>query len=146
MGSSNVSVSWMPPPLSVLEIDDCPSATAWVAALIRPSDKTPSILDIPTQLTTAYLRSMIPQNWTDQPSDSDLKIWSVQLFDNQSAITDPAYESWHQKLIDFPLNDCGTKICEKLDWQGDPDVSGIGVSATSINQSSLGRDLMLVNR
>lgn len=84
---------------------------------------------------------MIPQNWTDPPSQSDLVIWSVQLFDGGAANnTDPSYKAWHDNLIRFPLTDCGTQICNNIDWQGDPDVSGIGVSATFINEILFGWD------
>lgn len=88
-------------------------------------------LDIPTQLTTDYLRLMIPQNWTE-PSTADLIIWSVKLFGVQDAEADPDYEPWVEKMSNFPFTGCKKTICSKLDWQGDPDVSGIGVSQTSV--------------
>ncbi|KAK7753835.1 hypothetical protein SLS62_004201 [Diatrype stigma] len=109
MGSPNESASWVPPPLSMLEINDCTSGTDWVAALIRSSDNS-SMLDIPTQLTTAYLRSMIPQNWTSQPSKKDLVDWSYELLDEQAGSLDPEYVSWRKQLTEFPLKGCGQDI------------------------------------
>ncbi len=131
MDSLNISISWTPPPLSSLMVDNCDAATEWAAALIRAGNGTWLALSIPMNITTAYLRSMIPRNWTSQPTTPDLLVWSFNLWGPESP-EGPEYDQWLDKAASLPINHCGSQICRKLDWQGDPDVSGIGVRATSI--------------
>lgn len=130
MDSVNVSTSWTSPPLSSLNVYNCDVATPWAAAFMKLGNDTARTLDIPTKLTVAYLRSMIPQNWTSQPSDTDVIIWSFKLFGANNSQADPEYTEWYKRVVEFPLYDC-ERICSELEWQGDPDVSGIGVSDIS---------------
>lgn len=140
MDSSNISTSWQPPPLSSLYVHDCEAGTSWLAEFMRVktqngTNATVNILtDIPMNLTTTYLRSMIPPNWTQPSSSADLIVWSIQLWGHApEPRTNLEYEEWYNKTISFPVSAeaCDHAICAKLGWQGDPDVSGIGVGCCS---------------
>ena len=124
------STSWEPPPLSTLNVSDCESATSWAAAYIFARTNNKTSLDVPVPLMNYYLRSMIPRN-ISQPSELELTAWSLDLFNDPSkGENSPEYKDWFDKAWDLPITQCDRTICTKIEWEGDPDVSGIGVRST----------------
>lgn len=77
----------------------------------------------PVNVVLDFLGSLVPNNWT-QPTQGDLLLWYLELFEYLNAdglVT-------INKITLFALSDCGSKICPNLDFSGDGDLSGIGVS------------------
>ena len=129
MGSPNDS--WIAPSLSELDISksNCELATTWAAAYIQALTKKKTLVDVSTVLMNDYLRSMIPPN-SSQPSDADLTLWTLRLVGKTHEYEEsPEYDQWFNSTLYKPIMGCEGSICKKLDWQGDPDVSGIGVSS-----------------
>lgn len=114
--ASNLTVSWSPPPLTELNYTNCTAASAYVASSVT-LNKT---LDIGYYATFNFLRSLVPLNWTDYPSDGDLLLW----FESWDLETDN--EVFNKSLV--MVEQCGRGICEFLPLEGDPDLAGIGVS------------------
>lgn len=137
MGSLNATIAWTPPPLSSLKISHCEPATDWAAEYIRALRKNKTLIDVPMPLMNNYLLSMIPQNGT-RPSESDLTLWSLDLFGKSREYAGkPEYDRWFNSTLYEPIVRCNHTICKKLDWGGDPDVSGIGVKFIRPFQSVL---------
>lgn len=130
--AGSVSASWEIPPYSWLNISDCDRIAPWMADLlvamsdpdVRPSiSKTYMGGTIPIQIVLDFLGALVPNNWT-QPGTGDLLLWykdfwTVFEVDNAAIFDD---------LFSFSLFECGSKVCPNLDFSGDSDLSGIGVS------------------
>ena len=80
-----------------------------------------------------YLQSMIPQT-TTPPPELDLMAWSLDLFDDSKSGRGPEYDSWFEKVWSLPIKGCSQMVCKKIEWEGDPDVSGVGVRPVWMSQ------------
>lgn len=142
-GAVKVSAAWTAPPVSWLVLNNCDVATDWAAAAGQIISSNTTSDDVAVGIVAEYLESMIPSNWTDKPSDADLAVWYINYFNNETLLDfnngTNALTDFLDDMFDFPIFECGTTICSKLDWEGDPDVSGVGVSraAPSILQPSV---------
>lgn len=124
MPNATVSVSWTPPPPEWLVYDNCSAAAPWLArysSMYENGDL--SWTGVPIELAINYLRSMIPANWT-RPTDADLLTWYEERTGGleSGGVTMAA-------MVEFPLSTCGEELCHRLQWQGDPDLAGVGVSS-----------------
>lgn len=123
MPNATVSVSWTPPPPEWLVYDNCSAAAPWLArysSMYENGDL--SWTGVPIELAVNYLRSMVPANWT-RPTDADLLTW----YEERTAGLESGGVTM-TAMIEFPLSTCGEELCHRLQWQGDPDLAGVGVS------------------
>lgn len=114
-----VNASWEYPPPSQLNISSCDGITPWFASLLQAEVNLGNLDDIPISTSLAFLESLVPNNWT-QPTSSDLMLWYLDIgsyFDNNTL----------SKILVYPVTSCGSQVCPYLDWDGDSDLSGIGV-------------------
>lgn len=121
--NATVSVQWTPPPAAWLVYNNCSAGAQWLAAYSSNyKNDVISWTGVSMDLVSNYLRSMIPSNWT-RPTDAELLAWYQQRSGGleQGGV---AYTA----MIDFVLDDCDHAICSRLEWQGDPDLAGVGVS------------------
>lgn len=141
------SIDWQAPPLSALNFDPnnktvCAAAGAWKAASVSVFQGESIV--ITADYVTKYLKAILPANATP-PNDWTLLHWyndyiMTELTANltNTASTDAANSSLPipgsllEKLSAFPLLNCTIDVCKNLDWVGDPDVSGRGVSIRSL--------------
>lgn len=119
-----VNATWSPPPAAWLNFTNCSAAAAWLAAYGQLYEDEGSLWDgVSFDIVIGYLGSMIPRNWT-KPTDANLLVWYHEknyFRDNNALLMD---------MINFPLSKCSAQVCPKLQWEGDPDLTGVGVSAT----------------
>lgn len=125
MADWSVNASWEVPPQSWLNISDCDAISPWIAHIFVTASGTASSdasghNDILVRIVVEFLTSLVPSHWT-QPTDGDLLLWYLDFFDYID-------EDRIQGIIMFSLQNCGPKICPKLGFSGDSDLSGIGVS------------------
>lgn len=118
-----VNATWSPPPVAWLNFTNCSAAAAWLAAYGQLYEDEGSLWDgVSFDIVIGYLGSMIPRNWT-KPTDANLLVWYHEknyFRDNNALLMD---------MINFPLAKCSAQVCPKLQWEGDPDLTGVGVSA-----------------
>lgn len=127
MLNATVSTYWTPPPPEWLVYDNCSAAAPWLArysSLYGNGDL--SWTGVTIELAVNYLRSMIPGNWT-QPNDAELLAWYLERTGGleHDGVTMNA-------MINFTLTECGEELCHRLQWQGDPDLAGVGVSCSQV--------------
>lgn len=112
-----LNVSWTPPPVSQLVVNnnDCTYASQFVAAELQTENES-----APIDAIVNFLGSLVPDTWTDEPTDAGLVLWYYS-WDESTAedILEMAKES--------VLESCGTAICPFLQIEGDPDLAGLGV-------------------
>lgn len=117
-----VNATWSPPPAAWLNFTNCSAAAAWLAAYGQLYEDEGSLWDgVSFDIVIGYLGSMIPRNWT-KPTDANLLVWYHEknyFRDNNALLMD---------MINFPLSKCSAQVCPKLQWEGDPDLTGVGVS------------------
>lgn len=136
-----VNATWSPPPAAWLNFTNCSAAAAWLAAYGQLYEDEGSLWDgVSFDIVIGYLGSMIPRNWT-KPTDANLLVWYHEknyFRDNNALLMD---------MINFPLSKCSAQVCPKLQWEGDPDLTGVGVSTASSNvaQSNLPIKLTCAN-
>ncbi|KAI7775418.1 hypothetical protein LA080_006841 [Diaporthe eres] len=115
-----VNATWSPPPVAWLNFSNCSAATAWLAAYGQLYEDEGSLWDgVSFDIVIGYLGSMIPRNWT-RPTDANLLVWYHEknyFRDNNALLMD---------MINFPLSNCSAQVCPKLQWEGDPDLTGVG--------------------
>lgn len=142
-----VNASWSPPPAAWLNFTNCSAAAAWLAAYGQLYEDEGSLWDgVSFDIVIGYLGSMIPRNWT-KPTDANLLVWYHEknyFRDNNALLMD---------MINFPLSKCSAQVCPKLQWEGDPDLTGVGVSrkicslrtniACANHNGELGYDVLL---
>jgi hypothetical protein len=82
---------------------------------------------IPYNLVLPAMRALVLSNWTDTPTDTDLMAWNVEVWTN-ATVMDSEKLLAIQRIADVPLNaECLRDLCPHLRWEGDPDVSGLGM-------------------
>lgn len=133
MADWSVNASWEVPPQSWLNISDCNAISPWIAHIFVIASGTASSDasghdDIPMSVVVDFLRSLVPNNWT-QPADGDLLLWYQDFFEYID-------EDKLQGIGMFALQNCGPKVCPNLGFSGDSDLSGIGVSIICLNTVS----------
>lgn len=124
---TNISTGWVAPHFAQLDFTNCTAATAWVAALYNGIHSSMLQEDIPASLTLDYLKSLVPSNWTT-PTQTDLMGWYFEVLSNDKYASNQEFNATTAMMIRYPLQECTMDFCRKLDWGGDPDVYGIGVS------------------
>ena len=69
---------------------------------------------IPYNLVLPAMRALVPSNWTDTPTDTDLMAWNVEVWTNNT-VTDPEKLLAIQRMADVPLNvECLPNLCPHL--------------------------------
>ncbi|KAI1880005.1 hypothetical protein JX265_001626 [Neoarthrinium moseri] len=126
-----LATNWTAPSLSLLNFtsQDCDEATAWAGAsseaFVTDWNK---MSEIPLGLSIPYLRALLPNYWAPA-TETDLTLWYMQLVHNETfRNASNGYNFAMAYLLSYPMTDaCGSMICLKLGWEGDPDVSGEGM-------------------
>jgi len=129
-----IRVDWTPPPFSQLNFtpsaDRCKLATIWYSEVAK-SVSAHWIAQTTSNSSVEYLNSTLPdgydgfQTFTYAETLMALISWYVDL---QFASSGTAEAQVGNALLAMPYRRCGQAICDKLDWEGDPDISGVGVS------------------
>lgn len=124
MANITVSTLWVAPDNNALNFStsNCEEGTAWVGAAVNGLSTTDLRDDIPLGLTVSYLRTLIPNYWMTT-TDTDLLAWYAEILISNSAQGNTTLNY----ILELPLRNCDKAICGKLDFEGDPDVSGEGM-------------------
>ncbi|KAH8880183.1 hypothetical protein GQ53DRAFT_891478 [Thozetella sp. PMI_491] len=149
---TTISTGWTPPPLSVVNISDCNATAAWLGAIAQAGLDLPHETGqpflvarmIPIDVSLDYVRSAIPNNYSPAPDDVDLFAWYTEFWIN-STVSDPESEQIEERAELFPLLNCSEKLCPALKWEGDPDVSGIGMIVTYYIEAVLSTIFLLAS-
>lgn len=116
-----INVSWVAPPLSQLNITNCSAITAWVAPFLASPEPGVGWVLCPYLTAVEFVTSLVPDDW-EQPSIGDAIVWYTDMHEGRYLDTKTA-----DALVNFSIFGCGTEICSRLDWDGDSDLTGIGV-------------------
>ncbi|KAJ4393281.1 hypothetical protein N0V93_002489 [Gnomoniopsis smithogilvyi] len=81
---------------------------------------------VPVGTAMDFMRTMVPDDWTPQPSDKDLFLWYDAFASGNASWTDATQDS----VFGITFEECGSTICPYLNWNGDADLSGIGMMIT----------------
>ncbi|KAI0023393.1 hypothetical protein F4780DRAFT_78765 [Xylariomycetidae sp. FL0641] len=131
--ANHVSVSWQAPELGLLKSQvngsNCTLATDWGAALVESLQRDNETDDYSLDTLIPYLQSMVPRDWENGSSYINVAAWAVNLLNAENVSQE--YASQRNDFLvaceDHALFGCGTTLCPKLGWEGDPDVFGIGI-------------------
>ena len=75
------------------------------------------------------MEALVPSNFSSRgrPTQTDLLAWYNKFWSNGTA-TDPEKNPSIQRIILVPVSDeCRHNLCPSIQWEGDPDVSGLGM-------------------
>lgn len=124
MANTTVSTSWVVPDDSALNFStsNCDKGSAWVGAAVHGLATANFHNDIPLGLILSYLHTLVPTNWM-ATTDTDILAWYTEILTSNSLQGNTTLEH----ILELPLRNCGKAICGKLDFEGDPDVSGEGM-------------------
>lgn len=78
---------------------------------------------VPVGVAVNFTAALVPTNWTPQPNAEDLLLWYLDYATGQESLTGDTLGV----LINVTLEECNATICPYLGWEGDSDLSGIGV-------------------
>ncbi|KAH8889264.1 hypothetical protein GQ53DRAFT_825581 [Thozetella sp. PMI_491] len=119
MGSTGSNGTWTPPPDDALNFTKsdtlCDAATRWYGDSVKAWSDTDPLADVSPLVTYTYIVALLPDNY----SVPDLVNTFQWLNDTSAELA--------EKIDNFPVEQCSEKICEHLDWKGDPDISGVGM-------------------
>lgn len=132
-----VNATWEVPPPAVLNVSDCDAIAPWIAHVLNAfaergtlfvgvSDTLGMQTDFPISVAVKFLRSLVPDNWTT-PTDGDLLLWHLDLWGSNGYFKADNYNIFLY-IFDYVYFECGSTICPNLNFSGDSDLSGIGVS------------------
>lgn len=122
-----LNASWVPPPQSQWNFSNasCVQYSAFLSYLLSGDiEKVDNFYNtVPVGTAMDFMKSMVPTNWTPQPSEKDLFLWYEAFASGDGSWSDDT-----QTLVfNITFDECGSTICPYLDWNGDADLSGIGV-------------------
>lgn len=112
----SATAKWTPPPLDAMNFaSNCSVAGKWLVEFQT---------DAGIFSTLTYLEKSMPESYRqDPPPIADMTAWFMQ--DLEREVTN---ESLVFHMIYTPMLHCQEEFCQSLDWGGNPDISGIGVS------------------
>ncbi|KAI5925469.1 hypothetical protein F4810DRAFT_52052 [Camillea tinctor] len=141
----NISTTWLAPPFASLNIEaNCTAATDWLAARIEQIAGGDPYRDGTLYTGIAYLNSAIPATWTPKPTSADLAAWYIDVWAGSEYGVDEALDGARDRATQFAYFGCGGMVCGKLDWQGDDNVSGIGMMVSYYLAAALATVYFLV--
>ncbi|KAI0159881.1 hypothetical protein GGR52DRAFT_166046 [Hypoxylon sp. FL1284] len=130
----NLSASWTPPPPSILNLGNCAAITDFLAdqfVIASLDEEEREVRRGDYGKITNFLTSMVPDDWSDErPSLDQLSLWWNDVWGNTTAPDDPEYIDIYREIYNQGIYGCNHEICDKLDIDGDPDVSGLGMMAS----------------
>ncbi|KAH8895426.1 hypothetical protein GQ53DRAFT_820258 [Thozetella sp. PMI_491] len=114
---------WTPPLDDELIFSEanCQAAAQWYWAWLNAKahenpDSGDAKSHVAAGLIIAYLTSLIPKNYTQKRTRSDILLWYEDMSD-----------TLFSQLLEFPYKHCETPICRNIAWPGDPDITGVGM-------------------
>ncbi|KAJ4423138.1 hypothetical protein N0V82_002267 [Gnomoniopsis sp. IMI 355080] len=81
---------------------------------------------VPIGTAMDFMKTMVPDDWTPQPTEKDLFLW-YDVFASGNETWSNATED---AVLGITFQECGSTICPYLNWNGDADLSGIGMMIT----------------
>lgn len=124
--SVDLNASWTAPaqPLWNITTASCVQYSSFFSFIVSGDiAKVDNFYDtVPVGTARNFMRAMIPEDWTPQPEDADLFLWYETFASGEDSLTNDTLYSVLDKIYG-----CGSTICPYLDWNGDADLSGIGV-------------------
>ncbi|KAK7751187.1 hypothetical protein SLS62_006871 [Diatrype stigma] len=126
--------TWQSPALSQLDWSDCAAITDYWAEVINiMNENDPNDLLSLGNLGKlyAFLDGVVPPDWPSPPNLLYTASWFMYVWENPDFENDTDYNAVYETLSNVLDNECRMELCEKLNIQGDPDVSGPGVSQPS---------------
>jgi hypothetical protein len=128
-----VSATWTAPAYDQLDFSAaaCPSGAMWLGRVMVAFSKLRIQEDVQIGVTAEYLKALVPANWSDPPTPGGLLLWYTDFLSDMELLrTAPEVNATVKRLWSFPLDECPEQVCQHLDWEGDSDVSGIGMMVT----------------
>lgn len=110
---------WVPPSAdaALFVESNCAIAAQWLAASVNSLYNGTDDIDPPLIVTYQYISALIP-NGGEVPTFGQAAQWFGEVTENSTL---------YEQMVQFPYNDCPDQICEKLVWEGDGDLAGVGV-------------------
>jgi len=120
---TTLSVSFTPPSSSHLNFtatpERCNASTEYLASLVVAYQKHEELNDVPALLTIDYLTAILPDSLMDNITTIDnvadlfagVMVWYIKAL---SDIRRPDTNETIDKLVNFPMKDCGQDVCPKL--------------------------------
>lgn len=110
---------WTPPSVDdALFVDsNCGIAAQWLAAYVNSLYNGTDLSDPPLLASYEYIAALIPKGG-DVPTFGQAAQWLAEGTDNSTL---------YEAMVQFPYGSCPVEICQKLVWEGDGDLAGIGV-------------------
>lgn len=104
---------WAPSNPNELRFNNCNLATAFYTVKLPDAD-------VPYTATAKFLLNGLQsyfraQNRKEEPDYGELVAWSKEM-------------GVQRRMRDYVLNSCRHKVCPKMRWQGNSDITGVGVS------------------
>ncbi|KAL1892493.1 hypothetical protein Sste5346_007003 [Sporothrix stenoceras] len=110
---------WTPPSVDdALFVDsNCGIAAQWLSAYVNSLYNGTDLSDPPLLVSYQYLSALVPEDG-EVPTFGQAAQWFADGTANSSL---------YDQMVQFPYDFCPVEICEKLVWEGDGDLAGIGV-------------------
>lgn len=115
------------PSQSDLVFSDCGPAAQWLAAMFQMErGHDADAPGYPLGCAHAYLGSPLPDGYRANATTGQLVGWWVAI--SQSFAKIGERDRPYTRVWEFPYSDCSQEVCQSMDFEGDPDVSGIGIT------------------
>lgn len=141
-GTMQINATWTPPPYQNLNFTAnparCEISTKYVTHLAKSISSLETWPDVPSEYALNYTWSLLPSSARQNLTHAQLIAWyltpdywvqpnAADMLLPPSKRNASAPASVGTKMLQLPLLRCGKKICENLDWQGDSDITGVGM-------------------
>ncbi|KAL8345307.1 hypothetical protein RB601_005372 [Gaeumannomyces tritici] len=117
------------PPFESFQFTDCVPAAKWLAATYRmEADYDASSDEYPVGLARGYLRSLLRGSPHANATDGQLLAWWQTISGSWGTVGErdrPFARVW-----EFPYDGCPADVCRNMGFEGDPDLSGIGITVS----------------
>ncbi|KIH90226.1 hypothetical protein SPBR_00370 [Sporothrix brasiliensis 5110] len=110
---------WTPPDVDAALFNDsnCGIAAQWLSAVINSRYNDTDLSDPPLMATYQYITALVPSGG-ELPTFGQVAQWLAVGSDNSTL---------YEAMVQFPYGYCPAEMCEKLVWDGDGDLAGVGV-------------------
>ncbi|KAF3761398.1 hypothetical protein M406DRAFT_333461 [Cryphonectria parasitica EP155] len=120
--SYGLNLSWEAPPVSLIQFTACQPVSAFVSYIytgVASNASASPYATVPTETAIEFMQAIVPDNWT-VPNEAEAMLWYMSLAEGD-------YDYNFTQASDFALESCNATICPYLNWDGDADLSGIGM-------------------
>lgn len=125
------ALNWTAPSFVDWDLSSCTAVSSVMSYLVLndpPNSNESFWTAIPMYIAIDFADSVLPDGWPEPPAGAALD-WFYNIPAYYMLESEEDFVTILDALLNFTMESCTPELCQDLNWDGDADLSGIGVSS-----------------